>query len=258
MSIYHISEPKSGSSTTNPYFRQKFAPENGNFSAKSQRVTDRQVKEYENAKTYLNYMTENEVDPLTDESVANPNEVAERYFREFPHIKPYPMRPCRAEEQRAAWRMFNRYQKPMTRLFGSLDQPHLYTLHAEHLDLPPVYGNSTSFQYHRELINAWKDALKEKFNGTYFWRLEIASRIHVHVIASHDAGLLDLPRTGEIVKPIKPGTELKLVAYLCKPRATSSPENLSQWVWAKREYYGNLPKMQGHVDLISARRFFAN
>ncbi len=229
-----------------------FAPpkNKNNFGPKISRLPLELEQEYIAAKEFL--------DNLVVDYTLEPLQAASVYFETYPHIQPYPLRPCHAEEQRAAWRMFNKKEMPMTRLFGSLDRPHLYTLHTSHLGLPPEYGDPQSYFYDRALIDGWKSRLKEKLSGTYFWRLEVASRIHVHLIAAHDAGLLDLPRTGEVVKPVKPGTELKLVTYLCKPRATCSVPNLGQWIHAKREYQGYLPHMQGHVDLIPARRFFAN
>jgi hypothetical protein len=41
--------------------------------------------------------------------------------------------------------------------------------------------------------------------------------LHIHLIAEEDAGLLHIPRTGEIIKPIQRGTEEKVLKYLYKP-----------------------------------------
>lgn len=141
----------------------------------------------------------------------------------------------------------------MERLFGCLDRPHLYTLHAEHLGLEPEYGSCASFFYDRELIDGWKNALKEKLEKPFFWKLESASRVHCHAIASESAGLLNIPRDGEVVKRIKPGDEMKVARYLYKPHAVYSEENLAQWIEGRRQHLGHLPHMKGYFGLPSVR-----
>jgi hypothetical protein len=233
--------------------RYDFTEEIEFSAAESEKYRKQQAKEQEfiDAKEFL--------DGLKDAVDIDPLDAASLYFEQWPHIQPYPLRPCRREQQRAAWRMFNRAKQPMTRLFESLDRPHLYTLHAEHLDLPPEYGRPHNF-YDRAIIDGWKNALKKEFSGAFFWCLHLASRIHCHVIADGSAGLLNLSRTGEIIKPItQTGKDaMRVVTYLCKPKSTSTVPHLSQWIQAKREYNNNLPKMQGHFGLPTARPFFAN
>jgi hypothetical protein len=215
------------------------------------KIEQAKEQEFKDAQKFL--------DSLKDAVDIDPLDAAALYFEKWSHIEPYPLRRCRNEETRAAWRMFNRAKQPMTRLFESLDHPTLYTLHAEHLDLPPEYGYPHNF-YDRAIIDGWKNALKEKLAGPFFWRLECASRTHCHVIADASAGLLHLPRTGEVVKPIRQTKKdaMRVATYLCKPKATNTVENLGQWIHAKREYSNNLPKMQGHFGLPAARPFFAN
>lgn len=197
-------------------------------------------------------------------------EAAQLYMYEWPDIEAEPLRNSPQDERQTAWKKFNRKTRPAQRLFGSLDVASLYTLHAEHLGLPAHYGHAENFplgSYDPELRAAWLKAIRKQFKGqTYFYKFENATRFHVHLIASHDAGLLHLRRDGEVIKAIKPGEEEKVLTYLYKPHATYTEANLEMWIRARREaaYYTestahtkNLPKACNYVGLISASKWNA-
>jgi hypothetical protein len=67
-------------------------------------------------------------------------------------------------------------------------------------------------------------AIKQQIEPPYMYKFEVGKGsfptklgdLHVHLIAEEDAGLLNISRSGEIIKPIQKGTEAKVLRYMYK------------------------------------------
>ncbi len=135
-----------------------------------------------------------------------------------------------------------------SRLFGSLDRPHLYTLKAKHLGLEEELEAAGGF-YQHDVVRRWVEALRAQFEPPLWWRLELGNGVHIHVIAAWDAGLMHLSRGGEVVKPIYDPEGL--LAYLMKPSAAYTRRNLALWLEARAR--GRLPRTSGTIGVPNRR-----
>lgn len=133
------------------------------------------------------------------------------------------------------------------RLLSSVDVLAHYTLHAAHLGLPESAADARHL-FDPTNIQCWKHTIKKHFRGPLRWKLELGEhgRIHVHVLADLRAGLPELPRGGELVKPCAHYLET-LVAYLSKPPAPYTAEALALWMEARQ--HGPLPHLSGTIRL---------
>ncbi len=114
-----------------------------------------------------------------------------------------------------------------SRLFNELSYPFvpcLYSLQHHHLGLDATFARSELI-YDHPAIEVWLRAIRQQIEPPYMYKFEVGKgsnasmalgELHVHLIAEEDAGLLHIPRTGEIVKPIQKGTGEKVLKYLYK------------------------------------------
>ncbi len=114
-----------------------------------------------------------------------------------------------------------------SRLFDELSypfEPCLYSLQHHHLGLDATFARSELI-YDHPAIEVWLSVIRQHIVPPYMYKFEVGKgsnasmalgELHVHLIAEEDAGLLHIPRTGEIIKPIQRGTEEKVLKYLYK------------------------------------------
>jgi hypothetical protein len=158
----------------------------------------------------------------------------------------------RKQKQGRANRAFRR-GGPAYKLAKSHKQTCLYTLHYHHLGLPKAFARA-SMIYDRHALKIWRDVLKKHFKKPYFYRFEVGrdGRLHVHVLADIDAGLLWLPRSGKVVKPIQKGTLIKVLIYLSKPPVPLSGQALKEYEEGCEEALRinkSLPRVSGYVGV---------
>jgi hypothetical protein len=102
-------------------------------------------------------------------------------------------------------------------------KPYLYSLHHDHLGLDAAFARSELI-YDHPAIEVWSMAIKQQIEPPYMYKFEVGKGsfptklgdLHVHLIAEEDAGLLNISRSGEIIKPIQKGTEAKVLRYMYK------------------------------------------
>lgn len=136
------------------------------------------------------------------------------------------------------------------RLLGSIEAPHGYSLHSGHLQLPDEAADPERLNDPAN-VALWGSAIRRELRGPLYYKLELGEgeRVHCHVIAAHDAGLLQLPRDGKVIQPLHdpPGW----IAYLMKPPAPYTGTNLGRWMIARRR--GRLPRLSGIIGVPSRR-----
>lgn len=150
--------------------------------------------------------------------------------------------------ERASQRAFGLGDGWASRLLMELEEPYFYSLHMYHLDLPETYTNPAIVFRElptKQIIHRIKDC----FIAPYYYKLEVSKgsqntsspKLHVHLIANKDAGLLKLPRDGQMIKPI-PSIEdyERVVKYLCKPKLGDS-EEVRQILDKERKRLARLP-----------------
>lgn len=214
---------------------------------KGRALSPERLKEFADAKVIF--------DELQWSSELSPDEVV-TYYRELcPTVDAYPLRDSRDDRDYRAWCKFHKGKKPAARFFGCVNYAHLYSLHAEHLGLPAELAKPEHFFDH-QAIDIWRAQIKQVLAPPFWYQIALGeNRIHCHVIASVDAGLLHLPRGGEVIKPIDVDDLQGALSYLFKPVATYTPENLALWIAAKRAHLGagNLPRYRGMIGVPNAR-----
>ena len=134
-----------------------------------------------------------------------------------------------------------------SRLLGSLDRPHFYSLRAEHLGLEETLMAAEGY-YRREVVYKWREAVRAQLVPPLWWRLELGNSVHIHVIASRDAGLMHIRRDGEVIKPIYDPEGLLM--YLMKP-PEYTVRNLALWLEARKR--GRLPRTSGTIGVPNSR-----
>lgn len=259
-----------GDSSEYEYIRFLDAPENlKNFAAKTEAVSKnkdgRKGKKWKREISPERQKRLDEAKQRLDELVwdldLHPGIAAQMYIEENADVEAYPLRLSKDDANYQAWSKFNIDTKPAFRLFGCLSEPHLYSLHADHLYLPREYGDAEAWElgsYDLALRKRWLDTLKREIQQPYVYKFDNASRFHCHFITAKDAGLLHLPRGGEIVKPIEPGTEFKTLSYFYEPHAPCDELNLTMWIEAKRVFYPKyLPRTRDFKKLIGVAAWTA-
>lgn len=134
-------------------------------------------------------------------ALADPVLEAKPYFKRYAAYPRDPFIDTTAKRRRKVREDLEDGQGWAARLWGTLNEPHAYSLHAEHLGLPSRCGDPTNF-YCRENVGLWKAAIDARFAKPLRWKLELGERVHIHIIAGKEAGLLHLPHGSEMVKPI--------------------------------------------------------
>jgi hypothetical protein len=171
----------------------------------------------------------------------DPETEAARYVDQWPNHPPDPFTDRRHIKLQRA---FGSGRGWAVRLGSTVDPAH-YSIHAPRLGLPDACADPARL-FDPANIRLWKGAIRECFSGPLYWTLELGNdRVHPHVIADVDAGLLELPRTGEIVKPCADYLP-QLVRYLSGPLEYNA-RNLALWLEAKRR--GKLPRLSGTMRL---------
>ena len=141
---------------------------------------------------------------------------------------------------------YNRASKPGSsadRLWRELSwpyDPYHYSLKHLHLGIDPKMAQS-KYLYDYLAIKSWKDWVYELIKPPYFYKFEVGEedengnlgKLHVHLIADVDAGLLHIPRTGKVIKPVtdRDDFERRLI-YLFKPGAYRSPKAVKEYIEA--------------------------
>ena len=140
---------------------------------------------------------------------------------------------------------------PAARLYASVTALYLYSLHAEHLALPQML-TAPKMIYVHDAVRSWREAVRHHLRPPYYYRLEVGRehRLHVHVLANRDAGLLHLPRDRELIKPVY---DLEgMLKYLAKPPVPLSDEALVEYQNAVKrasESGRRLPNLSGFVGV---------
>ncbi len=212
---------------------------------KGRELSPERIKEFADADTIFGELLWN--------SELSPDEAVACYRELCPTVAAHPLRDSRDDRDYRAWRKFNRDRQPAERFFGCVNHAHLYSLHAEHLGLPAELAKPEHYFDHA-VIKIWREQLKQVLAPPLWFKIALGeNRIHAHVIASVDAGLPDIPRDGEIIKPVD--DPQGALSYLFKPGATYTPENLALWIAAKRASLGagNLPRHTGTAGVPNSK-----
>lgn len=170
------------------------------------------------------------------------------HFERYPRHPPDAFYTSLGKRRKMARQAFGEGHGWASRLFGSLDRPHLYSLKAKHLGLEEELEAAEGF-YRHDVVRRWKEALTAQLEPPLWWRLELGNGLHLHVIASRDAGLMHLRRGGEVVKPVY--NPEGLLSYLMKPPAAYTQRNLALWLKAKAR--GRLPRTSGTIGVPNSR-----
>lgn len=193
-----------------------------------------------------------DLDALTN---TDPYEAARQYVARWPDHPPDFFYDSGTKRQTYVLEALGGGEGWACRLLSVVPDLHRYNLHAEHLDLPPECAEAARLCCRRN-IRRWLQAIRAKLKGPLYWCLEVGEngRVHVHVLAAGDAGLLHLPRGGEVVKRVYylPG----LLEYWGKPAMPYTAPNMALWLVAKRR--GRLPRLSGTVRVPNRRTWDAS
>jgi DNA-binding transcriptional ArsR family regulator len=143
-------------------------------------------------------------------------------------------------------------------LLDILVDPHLYSLEYRHLGIDQAHANPKYLRDHL-ILKAWKMVLKEKIEAPYLYKFEVGRfgsgkrDLKVHLVADYDAGLLDVRRDGEVIKPIQDSYKdyKTVMAYFRKPDADNSDQAIAELNEAlirikKEGKYKRLPYTSGY------------
>jgi hypothetical protein len=147
-----------------------------------------------------------------------------------------------AKKKRGRFNQAIKPGKPALKLFRELSdpfEPYFYSLRHHHLQLESDLAASKNL-YDHKAIKLWKEHLKQAVDAPYFYKFEVGQnrdgslgKLHVHLVADVDAGLLDIPRDGEIIKPIPSFEDYgRVMRYLLKPPVTSSTAGKAEYLKA--------------------------
>ncbi len=191
-------------------------------------------------------------DSLDNES---PKEKAHRYFARYPSYPPDRFHTTSAARTRAAKGAL----RPVawaTKLFQQVNHPHttalFYSLHMTHLGLPLEYSDPR-FIYYPLVVEEIKAAIARFIPKPYAWKIEIGNEgaAHLHILAGY-AALLDhlIFEGSKVAQPVRPGSELTLLAYLSKPAAPFTATNYAIYLEAKQsKQRKTLPRLSGQLGL---------
>ncbi len=130
-----------------------------------------QYEGYRRARTYLAGITDDA--DLEDE--------ARIIYETFPTYPPDHFLETTSKRSRRMHKAFGGGDGWAFRLWTKLDEPYAYTLHADHLGLPPECSDPANF-YCKKNVDRWKDAIKASFTPPLHWKLELCERVHLHLI----------------------------------------------------------------------------
>jgi hypothetical protein len=214
--------------------------------------TDRTDKNWESVRKYR--------DSLDNQS---PTEQAHRYHARYPSYPPD--RFYTSTRQRLA--SAKRALQPVgfaTRLFKQLEHPkthaYFYSLHMRHLDLPLDYSDPR-YIYYPLVVEEIKAAIGRFIPKPYAWKVEVGNEgaAHLHIIGGYSPKLAHLIFEGsKVAQPIRPGSEVTLLAYLSKPAAPFTAFNYAVYLEAKQsKQTKTLPRLSGQLGLKKSRQRIA-
>jgi hypothetical protein len=193
----------------------------------------------------------------------SPTEQAHRYYAKYPSYPPD--RFYTSTRQRLA--SAKRALQPVgfaTRLFKQLDHPkthaYFYSLHMTHLGLPIDYADPR-FIYYPLVVEEIKAAIARFIPKPYAWKIEIGNdgAVHVHILGPYAPKLAHLIFEGsKVAQPIRPGSEITLLAYLSKPAAPFTAFNYAVYLEAKQsKQTKTLPRLSGQLGIKKSRQGIA-
>ncbi len=191
-------------------------------------------------------------DSLDNES---PKEKAHRYFARYPSYPPDRFHTTTAARTRAAKRALQTTGWA-TKLFKQLNHPStpalFYSCHMTHLGLPIDYSD-LRFIYYPLVVEEIKAAIARYIPHPYAWKIEIGNEgaVHPHIIGGYAPKLAHLIFEGsKVAQPVRPGSEVTLLAYLSKPAAPFTATNYAIYLEAKQsKQTKNLPCLSGQRGL---------
>jgi hypothetical protein len=129
-----------------------------------------------------------------------------------------------------------------------------------HLGLPIDYADPR-FIYYPLVVEEIKAAIARFIPKPYAWKIEIGNdgAVHVHILGPY-APLLDhlIFEGSKVAQPIRPGSEVTLLAYLSKPSAPFTAFNFAVYLEAKqRKQTAQLPRLSGQLGLKKSRQEIA-
>jgi hypothetical protein len=244
--------------TTAVYFPD-FAAENNNFSAaetedwKYEQLSEHALpdhRDWEAARYYQHYCFSN----------YEPFEAGSLYYLSFPDFAPDKFYSTTWQRKAKARRAL----RPVgwgTRLFKQLGYPntpvYFYSLHMRHLGLPVDYADPR-YLYVPVIIQEIKAAIAQIIPAPYYWKLEAGNdgALHVHILGLC-APLLDylIFEGSKVAQPIRPGTEVQLLAYLSKPPAPFTAFNYGIYLEAKaHKQTKQLPRLSGQIGIKKSQQ----
>jgi hypothetical protein len=126
----------------------------------------------------------------------------------------------------------------------------------KHLGLPIDYADPR-YLYAPTLITEIKAAIAQIIPAAYYWKLEAGNdgAVHVHILGPHAPALAHLVFQGsKVAQPIRPGTEVQLLAYLSKPPAPFTAANYGIYLEAKaHKQKAQLPRLSGQIGIKKGR-----
>ncbi len=217
-------------------------PEN-NFASESD-------KNWQAAREYKN--------SLDNES---PTEQAHRYYAKYPNYPPdrfYTSTRQRKGKARHALRPAGWATRLFDQLGHSTTPAYFYSLHMTHLGLTVDYADPR-FMYYPLVIQEIKATIAAHVPAPYFWKLEVGRdhALHVHLIAARPLDRLAhlVFDSSKVIQPIRPGTEVQLLAYLSKPTAPWTSANYANYLEAKAtKQTAQLPRLSGQIGIKKARQ----
>jgi hypothetical protein len=235
-SVYHTSAEIAAAAHAFPFFAQ-----GENTFGKHQRFAPAKDKAWPIARSYQKFVTAN----------YTPQDAAALYFERYPDHPPDKFYSSEFKREAAAKRAL----QPAgwaTKLIQRLDHPntraYFYTLSVDNLGLNPSYADPR-FMYYPLIVEEFKAALRKLLPAPFTWKLEVgtAGNAHLHAVAGY-APALDYLMGSERMKPIQPGTELTVLAYLEKPVAPWTPPNYANYLQAQAEKQTRtLPRLSGQI-----------
>jgi hypothetical protein len=199
-------------------------------------------------------------DSLDNES---PTEKAHRYYAKYPNYPPDRFYTSTRQRLASAKRAL-RAVGWASRLFHQLKHPntcaYFYSLHMPHLGLPIDYADPR-FIYYPLVVEEMKAAIARFIPKPYAWKVEVGNEgaVHPHIIGGYSPKLAHLIFEGsKVAQPIRPGSEITLLAYLSKPAAPFTAFNYAVYLEAKqRKQTAQLPRLSGQLGLKKSRQGIA-
>lgn len=159
-----------------------------------------------------------------------------------------------SQQQRGRANRALRPGAPANLLFKVLPEPYLYSLDNDHLQIPVELAQHEMI-YQQLVLDVWLKKIRQEIRPPYFYKFEVGKEgfkelLKVHLLANGDAGLLDVSRDGEVIKPFRVGTEKTLMSYLYKPPVPFSLKALRVYEEALLRVGKQgkaLPKVSGYI-----------